>query len=175
MSEPSSPVQKYFDSKSNTQVIDEVCNHVRKGGSVTSYARIMKVETGHVLALFEGVFKRLLREAREERKEYIAERTIEELDSLATFNIADMFNDHGAPKQPHELPLALQRAIKGFKRIETTDKDGNTIVRSEIQFIDKLKALEMIGKEAGMFANKINHEGKLTLEGLVAKSYENKE
>ena len=55
------------------------------------------------------------------------------------------------------LPLAYTDAAVELKR----DKDGNVI---EVSFRDKLRAIELLGKMHGLFTDKIDVSGGLSLE-----------
>jgi phage terminase small subunit len=55
------------------------------------------------------------------------------------------------------LPLAYTDAAVEVKR----DKDGNVI---EVSFRDKLRAIELLGKMHGLFTDKIDVSGGLSLE-----------
>ncbi len=86
------------------------------------------------------------------------ERVIEELAKVAFVNAADVidFGTGGIPSSMSENDTA---AISSMKVKKVPTKDGENVER-EIKFIDKLKALELLGRHFGMFTENTSLSGE---------------
>lgn len=82
----------------------------------------------------------ILAERAKNRKE-LEDAIINEMVSIAFFNPAQMFDEHGTPLKPHDIPAHMQPAIKGY---EYTDRG------LKITLVDKAKALLDLSKIIGM-------------------------
>ena len=67
----------------------------------------------------------------------------------------DAVNPDGTIKKLQELPRNLTAAIKEI------NADGG------LKFQDKLKAIDLFGKQMGLFVDKVQVDGKITLEQYI--------
>lgn len=83
------------------------------------------------------------------RAEVTAQRIIDELATIAFLNPKELLNSDGNLKDIHALPDDVARAVVGLK---VTCKDGERYMTTttEPKLGDKLRALEMLGKTAGI-------------------------
>jgi phage terminase small subunit len=84
---------------------------------------------------------------------------IERVKEVADINMADIFNSDGTFKKIHEIPAEVQRAFKKFKvkNSWSTDPNGQKFIDGEIlevEFWDKMKAVELLGREKDLFKEK---------------------
>jgi hypothetical protein len=145
--------------------INTICKHIANGGTMISICRLWGVDSSEVLRQIRSndETKKLYDQALEDRKEYFRERTIEEVQRLATYNIKDALEADGRMKKVQDMPDEFTAAIREI------DSDGG------IKFVDKVKPLEMLAKLAGI-ADKVEVSGKMTLEQmLIAASKDEKE
>jgi phage terminase small subunit len=104
-----------------------------------------------------------------------------ELAAIAFTDVADFYDANGAPKPFSELTAEQRKALAGVE-LESYGgenkllSDGEVMTRPHVQISklkvwDKLRALELLGKWHGGFADKVDvkHSGKVTLEDLVPK------
>lgn len=115
----------------------------------------------------------LLKE-RSKRTAITADTVLQELLKLARVDIGGAFNDDGSLKPIKDIPEEIRRAISGIDIVEEFDGQGSKKVHigytKKIKFWDKAKALELLGKHLKLFTEKVEVEGKVTLEQLVLGS-----
>ena len=97
--------------------------------------------------------------AQSEREEYLKEATLREVRDAMTFSMGNTVDESGAQIPFHKWDKRTQKAVKLIK----TNDNG-----TEIHFVDKLKAADMMSKMLGMQTQRVEHSGALTLEQLVA-------
>lgn len=100
------------------------------------------------------------------REEYLKQKIIEELRDIATYDIRDAYNENGEPIRLNEVPLKLRKTIQSIK----STKSGDTVT-TEIKFFDKIKAINLLGKELGMFQNKVELSASKSLEKIIEESW----
>ena len=162
---------------SNPELLDIVCSYVAAGGTAVSLANCWEIRYGDLMNWIRSNPERDKRyeTAMLDRTEWIYERVLRELRSIASSDIKALFDDEGAIKPISEWPDSISRAVSSIEVNELwgTNEDGKKEqigVTKKVKFWDKLKAVELIGKNMGMFVEKHVVEGKLTLEHLVAQA-----
>jgi len=141
----------------NQEVFDRVVDHISNGGSLLDFCRMLGFKYSDVMRFIRSnpARRATYEQALVDRKEWAQERVISEIRALATYSIKDAMNQDGTFKRLAEMPDELASAIKEI------DADG------AVKFSDKLKALEMLGRQIGMFVEKKEVSGKVTLEQLI--------
>lgn len=97
-----------------------------------------------------------------------------ELRRIALSDIGQAFAADGKLKPIHEIPEDTRRAMAGLETDELWAPIGDGEGRAHIgdirkvKFWDKLRALELLGKNLKLFTDKVEHSGNVTLEQLVA-------
>lgn len=125
----------------------------------------------------------LVKEAIEEHQKEAAgklgitqQRILQELSALAFSNLQDVMatNDDGTTTvNISSLPRSVASALQ---ELSITEKGGKVKSRTaKATLANKLAALQLIGKHLGMFTEKVEHTGTLTLEQLVQASLDDKE
>lgn len=91
-----------------------------------------------------------------------ADRVIRELARVAFVNAPDVINLSTAELQPDasEEDTAAIASVK-VKTIPAADGQG---IEREIKLADKLKALELLGKHLGMYTDKVNLSGAMSIQ-----------
>lgn len=109
-----------------------------------------------------------------DRVEVKADEVLRELLRIATADLSEAYDEAGNLKPIHEIPKDVRRAIAGIKVFEEFDGFGKDRVKvgevREVKFWDKPRSLELLGKHLKLFTDVVEHQGKLTLEQLVASS-----
>lgn len=145
--------------KNDPQAMQSLFDHIANGGSAIDIAKLWGLSYIKLMRHIKSKqdLQEKYDEALELRNEWARERVISEVKNLSTFNIRDMFNSDGTLKKAVELPENLLAAIK------EVDKDG------ALKFQDKLKALDLFGKQLGLFVDKkeINGTMNMSLESIV--------
>ena len=95
-----------------------------------------------------------------------ADRVIRELARVAFANAPDVVDmtDATVSSNASRDDTAAIASVR-VKTIPTADGDG---VEREVRFADKLKALELLGKHLGMFTDKVEHSGSVTVNNPFA-------
>lgn len=96
---------------------------------------------------------------REKRTEITQDMVIRELARIAFLDIRKLYNDSGGLKNIQDIDEETVKAISSLETLEEYDgygedreQIGNT---KKVKLLDKVKALELLGKHLGMF-NDVN-------------------
>ena len=148
---------------------EEVLTHVACGGSLDDMAKSLEIRFSdlykYITSLPDGDKRyELALKASEARDRDLVVRSLR---GIIETTPNDMFNDDGSIKPVSEWPREL---IAGFKIEEIYNKGESIGNVKEVKTIDRLRAMEMLGKERGMFVNKTKVDATLTLEQLVTES-----
>lgn len=113
-----------------------------------------------------------LKMARSERTEITADRVLAELGRVAFADLGKAYSAKGdllpVPDMPDDIRLVLAGAD-----IHMDITDGVEVGETrKIKLLDKLRALELIGKHLKLFTEKVEHSGKFSLEDLVTNPKE---
>jgi phage terminase small subunit len=139
------------------------------------YSRKTAGEIGHRQLKNVEVKKAIQKgmDAKAKRYEISVQRILEELAVVAYSDLkhyVDIDPDTGAirAKGFENMPEKTSRALKAIKedRVIKEDADGHKVtVFDKIRFElhDKLKALELLGKHIGMFTDKVDLSGDMTI------------
>lgn len=93
---------------------------------------------------------------REERTEITADRVLLELGRIALADVGQAFDENGAVLPLSEMPEDIRRALGGVEHNEFGVK---------LKFLDKTKALELLGKHHRLFTEVI--EAKIDVDGIT--------
>jgi len=127
--------------------------------------------TGHSLLKHPAVQARLKVLALERTKSVDAsvELVLRELMNIATFDIADLYDEDGRLKPIHDIPEGARKAIAAVDAEELWEGRGESREHigtlKKVKIWDKLRSLQMIGQHLGMFKDLID----LNVERKVAE------
>lgn len=112
--------------------------------------------------------------ARTDAADFDATTVLKELVRIATSDIGEAFDGDGNLRKLKDIPPNVRRAISGVEVDELFEGRGEErasigLVR-KVKLWDKVKALELLGKNLKLFVDKIEHSGTVTLEQLVEAS-----
>ncbi len=148
--------------------LDLICTAVERGGNIVAMAEERGLSYGQIAAwLVERPERKEAYDAacllREER---LKQKVLDEVERLSMVDPGKVFDPlTGALIEPHLIDEETRRAITAIKQ-----REGKYGPEFSVRFSDKLKALELIGRELGMFAQRVELEAK-TLGELVNASY----
>jgi hypothetical protein len=86
---------------------------------------------------------------------------------LATADIGDAYDENSQLLSVRDIPPAIRRAITQIDVTETTSPEGEVKRQVRIKTVDKLKALETLGRHLNLFVQMHEVRGKITLEDLI--------
>lgn len=158
--------------------VDLICDHVTMGGTLTELCESMKVK-------YPAVYRWLFddKERRERwnaavagRGEWMIERVLAEIKLLATVDLRLAYDKDGRLLLPNEMPAEVARALCGIEVDEIWDGSGEARTKigetKKVKLYDKLKALELLGKNVRMFVDRVELKAGGKLEDLVNASRE---
>lgn len=117
-------------------------------------------QAGKLITLIDvQTYLKYLMQKRAERVNLTQDMIVKELMAIAFVDVKDFYCDiTGDLLQPHELEVKAAKSVNGFKSIKQTKYDtkgnqkGKTIETiDEYKRLDKIKALELLGKHLGVF------------------------
>lgn len=163
------------------KTIDTIFAHIANGGSLIDLCSTWRVRFSDIMDWIYTDESRRKRyeDALEASKSWMISRLLQELRALSFIDVRKVFNDDHSLKPPSEWPDDVAAAISSIEVSEEWDKDedNNRVKIGEIKKLkvyDKLRAIEMLGRDLGRFVNKVEHSGKLTLEDLITSSKDEK-
>ena len=163
------------------ELLDEMHAHVANGGTLHGLAETWGVRAFALYAWVDKdpVRKQRMKDAHNARLEWGMEVVWEFARDLATFKVTDLFEPDGKIKPMDQWPAAAARAVTCVETEELFDydpKEGKTHIGTakKIKVESRQKTVKMLGDLLGMFVQKVEHSGNLTLEQLVAQAREPK-
>jgi phage terminase small subunit len=93
---------------------------------------------------------------RSDRTEVTADRVIKELASIGFINIKQLLNDDGTFKPLQELPDEVAAGISSLTVKTSLDKEGQPVTEVDVDFYDKMDALQLLCKHLGMLDDRVN-------------------
>jgi hypothetical protein len=166
-------VDNYLKGVDVYEVSENALKHISNGGSLTEFCSELGIDYQAMVLMLDGdkEMRAKYNKAKEARKEWASEMVFEEIIALARANFSDMYTDTGELLPFTKMPAKIKKAIQSIKRTSRYDKDGNEIVTTEVKLYDKLKALELVGKDSGRFIQKHEVNKTVTLENLLTDSF----
>lgn len=106
-----------------------------------------------------------------DKYEITQERILKEYAKIAFLNPKKLFQDDGSLKGIHEIDDDSIAAINGIEVQELFAGSGKEREQigtlRKLKIVDKKGALDSLAKIQGMFIDKIEHSGKLTIDDLI--------
>jgi len=145
------------------KLIMVVCDNIVNGGSLTELSKVWGIRYSDLYKWIMADEDRneLYQRSLEQKKDYLSSRIIDELKYIGLADLRLVYDEEGNVLPISEWPDEIAAAIGSIKK---------TLGGVEIKVNDKIKALELMGKEVSMFSNKVEHSGQISLEALVASS-----
>lgn len=171
--------EKFKKIAADPESIKTIFNDLANGGSLITLAQTWEVRYSDLIRwIYEDESrKKLYLAAIDAKQEWAVARLLHEITNISFVDIRKIFNDDHSLKPPHEWPDDVAAAIAGLDVEETFDYEDKKKVQTgwikKVKLNDKLKAIEMLGRDLGRFVTKHEVTGKLTLEDLVAKANSN--
>lgn len=109
---------------------------------------------------------------RAERTEITADRVLAEFAKLGFADVRRIFNAGGQLLDPTMMDDETAAAVQSVEVIvrRTPGEEKHVEHVHKIKLADKIGALTQIGRHLGMFTDKVEHSGKVSLETLLTES-----
>jgi hypothetical protein len=154
----------------NGETVSEICKS--EGLSLWEFNRWVYADQKRSAALSDALAT---------RSEAMRDRIDAELQSIAFADLRDLFTDDHKLKPVSQWPARLGAAVAGldleemFEMVEAASGRGKDKVLAgylkKLKLWDKPKALEMLGKQHGMFRDKDTKRVADSLEALLDKTW----
>ena len=180
---PESMKERYNRIINDAETMNTICGDTANGGSLIKLAETWNIRYSDILFWIyaDAERKRQYLEAVDARNEWTIHRLLDELRSLSFINARLLFDENHALLTPDKWPDDICRAISSIEVDEIWDETAGFEVggkkkkvqigeTKKLKLYDKLKAIELLGKDLGRFISKHEVTGKLTLEDLVTGS-----
>lgn len=152
------------------------CDFLANGGTSVQFA----IDNGFThrqvweYATADKARKLAVEAAQKARDEYYIEALIREVKELATFDIRDAYDEVGSLLPVEQMPTHISHAIAAIDTTEIYEgsRENRYLVgyTKRVKFYDKLKAIELLGKQLAMFVSRIDIKESITLEEIIAAS-----
>lgn len=160
--------------------MDKFCAHVANGGSGPEYCQARDVRFSDVWEWIgrDPARKSMYGHAETARAQWFVQSILTELKNIGLMDIREAYDEAGRFKDVKSIPAEVARCIVAIETEELFDgfgKDREQIgVVRRVKFSDKLRALELLGRNLQMFidTSRIIHTGRVTLEDLISASVE---
>lgn len=99
-------------------------------------------------------------------------RVLEEYAHIAFVDIAGAFDIQGRLLPIHQIPEPIRRALGGIEAVsyeEDGDGKGSIGKLHKIKIIEKTRALDSIAKHLGMFVDKVEHSGVVSISEIEVR------
>lgn len=161
------------------EFLSEICGDVANGGSLIDYCKTKDIRYSDAV---KWVYDRQWPERAKAydlallaRSDWSFQRVLKEIQLLGTVDIRKAFNDSGGLKPIQDIPEDVARAIVGIESVELFEGKGENRERigelKKIKFSDKIRALELMGKQLSMFKEQVEHSGVVGIEKLIEESF----
>jgi hypothetical protein len=158
--------------------LERYCEHLANGGDGPSYCMDRDVRYSDVLrwVVADEERKVCVGAAESAGAKWFVASIMAELKKVGMVDIGKAYDERGALLPMQDIPPEVRACIVAVESEELYDGVGamRTMVgyTKRIKFSDKLKALELLGKNLQMFidTSRVIHTGRVTLEDLVMAS-----
>lgn len=153
--------QRFFDEPGS---FDHVVASVTNGGSVLELAETLDIRYSDVMRWIHADPSRdkAYSQALKDRNEWGIESLLLQIKRVANSDLRMAFTADGKLKPVKDWPPELAAAVAAVEV-----EDGACV---KIKLWDKTKGADMLFKFHGLFVQKVEHSGKLTLEDLLVQS-----
>lgn len=155
--------------------IDVIAGHITAGGTLADWCRSKDISYREINAWIQGEETRRKRydEALALRDTHHKDRVLDELNVMMSADIADAYDDKGALKSVHDMPLSIRRAIASIEVDEIWEGRGDDRqlvgYTRKVKLWDKVKGVELMARKQKMLTDKVDVQHKVTLADLLTE------
>lgn len=158
-----------------TLLVTECGIAVANGYSMTEWCRGKGINYGSFWSELQRStdLRAIIAKAEQARKEWLKEELLKLMRDITQLNPQSCFNSNGNYLGMMDLPENSAKLIKKAKfRLQSNGPDEAPDEILELEFYDKQKSIDQIGKYIQMFNETIDVTHKVTLEQTVTRSFE---
>lgn len=151
----------------------DICDHVANGGTPTRYCELAGINyAAFMRAIEEHEFEQDLVRAKIRREEWLKEKLLNLMNQITDISIKDLFDENGHYKSIQNVPDRVASMIKKARiRLVPKGKDEPPDEILEVEFYDKQKSIDQLGKHLQMFVERIVINHAVSLEDTIDKSW----
>lgn len=157
------------------QLLNTICDHIASGGAFIGLGALWEIPWTWIAKWCRETEERRdrLRSAQMDANDWFIQRIADELKHLSTVDIRQLYDQNGRLKRPEDWPPDVAAAVVAIETKEIFSKEGDhegNVVK--VKTADKTRALELLGKYAGMFKERIEISGTVTVADGLKKARE---
>lgn len=155
--------------------LDQLCETVSQGESLSELCTRRGLWWGMVWDWLQDDerWKRFAR-AETQRDALMLRQVLAEIHRLAMIDPGDLYDDDGKLRPIKDIPAPVRACIVSLESVEYFEGHGRAREHAgtirKVKLTDKLRALELLGKQLDMFADKLNVGATESFEKLVRDS-----
>lgn len=148
-------------------------SHVMDGGSLIKLCKKWDVSYSEIMLWIRDDSERsqAYDTAVNDRSEWAREVVLDELRLMSTSGLSQFYDDEGNIIPPEKWTDSMNAMVESIKMKDYAGKDGDSSSEFNIKLWNKLKAIELFGKNIGMFAEQVNVK-VMRLEDIIGGSRE---
>lgn len=153
-------------------VMTDICRYVANGGSSTRWCVLHKVDYATFLEAVreDREFESMFIQACMDREEWFKENLLTLMYEITAFDARQAYDENGNIKPMNELPRHVAAMVKRSRTVRSENKNGPPDIVDALEFYDKQKAIDQLGKHLQLFVEKPVQTKTLTLEETIRKS-----
>lgn len=172
---------------SEPDLLTDICASIANGGCVTDLCAIWQVRYSDVILWIHDEKadprrKVAYEAAMKARGEWMIQTILKELRMIGTVDIRRAYDAAGALLPIQDIPEDVAKVITGIEakelwdRVEDENAPGGTRMEKtgelvKVKFLDKIKAIELLGKNMAIWIDRTQHELGESLEDIIAGSH----
>lgn len=169
---PNEPMEPVYLT---TMIVEDCAQAISNGYAMTEWCRIHRLNYGSFRAEIRKShsFMGRLAEAEIARQEWLKEELLKVMRQILEHNPQSCFDANGQYLGMHNLPEESAKLIKKARiKLQSNGPGEQPDEILDLEFYDKQKSIDQLGKYIQMFVERIEVHHKVTLEETVTRSYE---
>jgi len=156
--------------------LNAVCDHVSSGGALPDLCQQLKIKFSRVNTwIYDDPERRAAYDlAIKARAEWTIQSLLNELKEIALLDIRQAYDENNNLLPVNQWPHALAKSVQALEVVEEFNGSGRERVQvgwtKRVKFWDKIRAIELIGKNLHLFKDQIEFSTRASLEDLVLGS-----
>lgn len=171
---------------SEPDLLGDICSAVANGGSLVELCAVWQVRYSDVVLWIHDQAadpkrKTSYEDAMVARSEWMIQTLLKELRMIGTVDIRRAYDASGALLPIQQIPEDVARVITGIEAKELWERVDDDTAPSgtrmektgelvKVKFLDKIKAIELLGKSMALWIDRKQHELGASLEDIIAGS-----